>query len=50
MPNKQKWTMHHAQNLAIRITLIFSTKKKNNSNNNNNSSINFKLYYWINFL
>ena len=22
MPNKQKWTMHHAQNLAIRITLI----------------------------
>ena len=28
MPNKQKWTMHHAQNLAIRITLIFSKKKK----------------------
>ena len=27
MPNKQKWTMHHAQNLAIRITLIFSKKK-----------------------
>ena len=22
MPNKQKWTMHHAQNLAIRVTLI----------------------------
>ena len=28
MPNKQKLTMHHAQNLAIRITLIFSKKKK----------------------
>ena len=28
MPNKQKWTMYHAQNLAIRITLIFSTTKK----------------------
>lgn len=22
MPNKQKWTMHHAQNIAIRISLI----------------------------
>ena len=49
MPNNQKWTMHHAQNLAIRITLIFSKKKKKNEKKKK-ESIYYLIYIFYVFL